>query len=82
MEPRKPNTEPDFEEDPRRKGAGEQMREEQHEEVSGGGDTHRGPAADTGGSDAPDVAVEEEGGPAQATGNPKSAGRRRRGSDR
>jgi hypothetical protein len=77
MEPRKPNPEPDLEEDPRRKGVGEQMPEEQPEEVSGDG-TRRGPAADTGGSDAADVGVDEEGGPEQATGNPRSAGGRQR----
>jgi hypothetical protein len=65
--------EPDLSEDPRKKGVGDQMPEENPEgQVPGeGGD---GPQSGAGGAEAPDTSHPEEGDPGQATGNPDAAG--------
>ena len=72
--------EPDFSEDPRKKGVGDQQPEERPEgQVPGSGGEEQGPSAPTtspapGGTDAPDTSHPQEGDPGQATGNPDAAG--------
>ncbi|MCW3050360.1 MAG: hypothetical protein JWO74_4644 [Solirubrobacterales bacterium] len=70
--------EPDFSEDPRKKGVSDQQPEENPEgQVPGsGGDDPGAPAPEsgTGGADAPDTSHPEEGDPGRATGNPNAAG--------
>jgi hypothetical protein len=69
--------EPDFSEDPRKKGVSDQQPEENPEDqVPGsGGDDPGAPAPEsgTGGADAPDTSHPEEGDPGR-TGNPNAAG--------
>ena len=70
--------EPDFSEDPRKKGVGDQQPEESPEGQvpgSGGDDAGRtGREAGPPGGDAPDTSHPQEGDPGQATGNPDAAG--------
>jgi hypothetical protein len=70
--------EPDFSEDPRKKGVSDQQPEENPEgQVPGSGGEDAGPAAPEsgpGGADAPDTSHPQEGDPGRATGNPDAAG--------
>jgi hypothetical protein len=70
--------EPDFSEDPRKKGVSDQQPEENPEgQVPGSGAEDPGPAApesEAGGADAPDTSHQQEGDPGRATGNPDAAG--------
>ena len=65
--------EPDLSEDPRKKGVGDQMPEENPEGEMPGGDGED-PDGGTGGEDAPRTSHPQEGDPGQATGNPDAAG--------
>jgi hypothetical protein len=67
--------EPDFSEDPRKKGVGDQQPEENPEgQVPGAGGDEQGPQSGAGGADAPDTSHPQEGDPGRATGNPDAAG--------
>jgi hypothetical protein len=67
--------EPDFSEDPRKKGVSDQQPEENPEgQVPGSGGEDAGPESGAGGADAPDTSHPQEGDPGRATGNPNAAG--------
>ena len=77
MEQAPDRPEPDFSEDPRKKGVGDQQPEENPEgQIPGEGGPQKDPERDAGGTgtSAPDTSSPEEGDPGQATGNPDAAG--------
>ena len=75
MEQAPDHPEPDFSDDPRKKGVGDQQPEENPEgQIPDEGGPQKGPERDAGGAAAPDTSSPREGDPGQATGNPDAAG--------
>jgi hypothetical protein len=67
--------EPDFSEDPRKKGVSDQQPEENPEgQVPGSDGDDQAPESGEGGAGAPDTSHPQEGDPGRATGNPNAAG--------